>query len=705
MMGLFATLWISIAPAWGAWPDDLAMCLESNDIPCSEQVLDEVNVDGLDDGNMLALVARAYFYAGDYPEAFDTLERALEAGFEDKWEQRALYERTLFATAGWTQAERGRFRIRYRPGVDAVLIDEAGRALQQADRHVSPLLGGPVPGETILEIFPDGNSFIASSSLTRDDVRATGVVALSKWSRLLLTSPRALGRGYDWQDTATHEYIHLVVAYHTTDQAPVWLQEAIAKYLDNRWLDGTDRFQLSVRSQSLLAEALANDELVPFSEMHPSLAKIKVYREDGSIDNQASAERSGLAYAQLSTLMAYCYERAGEDLLLKVLPKVNEGIDPRVALATSAGFTSFDEMQKGWLTWIQQQELIAKRLDVLPTVLDAGTEVDVDPVLSRRKDLARFLRVGDLLFDRGRFRASLIEYDKAQDEDDENSPLLANRLARSYAAMNDLSSAKKLLEESLSDYPGFPLTWKTLGDVHRKQGRSREAVEAYTKAVDLNPYDIDVQLALLELAKERGDVKQISRRDRMVQILRRGGEEQPNPPIHERHGEYELPRSPEAVGAERAMRGDFVGHPAPELDVTSISGEPMTLDSLKGQVVLLDFWATWCGPCRAIMPHLSGLQERYGADGLKVVGITDEDLPLVTQFLRQMEGRGQPISYTIARDETGAKGRYQIRSLPTLFVLDKDGVVQLVHVGAGNMDEVDELVVSLLGIEPTPSAE
>jgi len=690
---------VAMAQPWG---QTLAACLDANDIPCAEAALDGVVATSLSDPGALALMAEARFYMGDYPSALDTFDLAIEAGFSDKWDRHGLYERTLFATAGWTEAHRGRFKIRYRPGVDAVLVDEAARSLLQTDKFVSPLLGGPVPGDTILEVFPDGNSFIAASSLTKDDVRATGVVALSKWSRLLLTSPRALGRGYEWQDTVSHEYIHLVVAHHTLDKAPVWLQEAIAKYLDNRWFDGADGFRLSVRSQGLLASALKADELVPFDEMHPSLAKIKVYRDDGSIDNEASAERSGLAYAQLSTLMAFCFEQAGEQVLLDVLPLVRENQDPRVALASSAGFESFNDLLVAWRGWIEAQDLISRRIEALPTVLDAGTEVDVDPVMSRRKDLARFLRIGDLLYDGGRFRASLVEYDKARDEDDTNSPLLANRLARSHASMNDLSSAQKLLESSLRDYPGFPLTWKTLGDVHRKQSRGAEAKKHYRRAADLNPFDVEVQMALLELAKRQGDTQQISYRDRMVQILRRGGEDQPNPPLHERHGEYELPRSPEAVSAERGLRGDFVGHPAPSLGLSTISGEPATLEALRGQVLILDFWATWCGPCRAIMPHLSELQERHGPDGLRVLGVTDEDLAIVTPFLRRMEVRGKPILYDIALDNSGAKSRYRIQSLPTLFLIDQEGVVQLVHVGAGNMDEVDELVQSLLTEGATP---
>ena len=220
---------------------------------------------------------------------------------------------------------------------NAILVEDALKTLVLAERFISPLLSGAPPGQTILEIFPDGRSFIAASSLTKDAVQTTGTVALSKWSRLLLTSPRALGRGYDWQNTVAHEYIHLVVGHNTDDLAPVWLQEAIAKYLDNRWRDGKDHFKLDIRSQGLLARAISENDLVTFEEMHPSLAMLP------------SADRAGLAYAQLASLMSYCFERGGEEVLLKTLPLVRQGKDPREALAIGAGFSDFSELYESWV--------------------------------------------------------------------------------------------------------------------------------------------------------------------------------------------------------------------------------------------------------------------------------------------------------------------------------------------------------------------
>ncbi|MEZ4240718.1 MAG: hypothetical protein R3F59_32105 [Myxococcota bacterium] len=344
-----ALLQLLLVSASAALPDSVEDCLDALDTDCAEQALAKQGALGPDgapssrDPDWIAAVGETRFYEGRYPEAYDALKAAVDAGWEDKYEDLPLFERTMYATANWVEEQRGRFVVRFRPGVDAMLVDDAFGAIMGSDRYIAPLLGGSPPGVSRVELYPDGRSFIAASSLKAEDVQTTGVVGLAKWSRLLVTSPRALPRGYSWQDTIAHEYIHLIVAHHTGDRAPVWLQEAVAKYLDARWRDGRDRFRLSVRQQGLLAEALRKDDLVSFEEMHPSLAKLP------------TAERAALAYAQLATLMQYCFQQGGEDVLKKVLPRVRQGTDPRVALAEAAGAKDFDALEKAWKAWIAQR--------------------------------------------------------------------------------------------------------------------------------------------------------------------------------------------------------------------------------------------------------------------------------------------------------------------------------------------------------------
>src|SRR5262245_36628196 len=157
------------------------------------------------DPEWLAALGATRFYEGRYPEAYDAMKAAVDAGFADRFDELPLYERTMYATANWVEEIRGKFAVRFRPGIDAMLIDDAFGAIEGSDRYIAPLLGGTPPGIRRIELYPDANTFIAASSLTMDDVHTTGVVGLAKWSRLLITSPRALSRGYTWQDTIAHE--------------------------------------------------------------------------------------------------------------------------------------------------------------------------------------------------------------------------------------------------------------------------------------------------------------------------------------------------------------------------------------------------------------------------------------------------------------------------------------------------------------------
>ncbi|MEM6930708.1 MAG: tetratricopeptide repeat protein, partial [Myxococcota bacterium] len=575
-------VFIGIVTAWAGYPVEVARCLSAIDVACAEAALEARSADTSTDPGVVAALAQTRFQQGRYPEAYDAMARAVELGHADRYEELPLYERTLYATAGWVEESEGRFTVRFRPGIDAMLWRDGLASAAASNQHIAPLLGGAPPGRTYIELYPDARSFIASSSLKKEDVYTTGVVGLAKWGKLLVTSPRALPRGYSWQDTIAHEYIHLVVAHHTDDRAPVWLQEAIAKYLDSRWRDGEDRFRLSVRQQGLVADALERDDLVTFEEMHPSLAKLP------------SAERASLAYAQLASLMQYCFQQGGEDVLLRTLPLVKQGVDPREALAKGTGFEDFPTLEAAFETWLGEQRLAGRRLDELPTVLDGGDDLDLDPVLASRKDLARYVTLGDILREAGRVKASLVEYRKAIPEDQPASPLLSNRIAQAQLEIGEADDARTVLERSLLDYPEFALSHKTLGQIHLKAGRLAMARDALNEAVAIHPFDPETQRFLVEAYTGLGDTANAQKHETALRIRARGGDDVARDAIHEREGEYELPSYGDANKPEQLqkVRDDFVGRKAPGFAVEGLDGEYQTLQQFEGNVLVVDFWAT-----------------------------------------------------------------------------------------------------------------
>lgn len=134
-----------------------------------------------------------------------------------------------------------------------------------------------------------------------------------------------------------------------------------------------------------------------------------------------------------------------------------------------------------------------------------------------------------------------------------------------------------------------------------------------------------------------------------------------------------------------------LGHPAVKLDgLTWIKGEPVVFQT--GKVYVVEFWATWCGPCKATIPHLTEVQKKYKDQGLTVIGISNEakSLDKVKAFVAE---QGDNMDYTVAVDTTGTveagyMRAYEQRGIPTAFIVDGHGKVVWYGHPLADMDEV-----------------
>ena len=141
----------------------------------------------------------------------------------------------------------------------------------------------------------------------------------------------------------------------------------------------------------------------------------------------------------------------------------------------------------------------------------------------------------------------------------------------------------------------------------------------------------------------------------------------------------------------------FVKNPytAPALKIKDLDGKPISLEDDKGKVVLLNFWATWCGPCREEIPDLIQLQKKY-KDQLAIIALaTDEDEPAEVKKFAQKAG----INYRIGMATDSLRGEYGgIPALPTSFVIDAQGRVVQKHIGLNDPKVYDLEVRALLGL-------
>jgi len=136
------------------------------------------------------------------------------------------------------------------------------------------------------------------------------------------------------------------------------------------------------------------------------------------------------------------------------------------------------------------------------------------------------------------------------------------------------------------------------------------------------------------------------------------------------------------------------GEPAPDFSLAARKGRPASLSAYAGRVVLIDFWATWCEPCRLSFPQYQSLARRHGSD-VVVLGISEDDEDDVIDRFIEETGAHFPVAWD--GDKSLAQ-RYRIKSMPTLFIIDKNGLVRFVHQGfrPGDEDQIDNAIRSLM---------
>ncbi len=467
-----------------------------------------------------ALRARLSFEEGDYAKAVALFDK-----LGDGSQLAEVARAALAITRGYDVRKSEHFSIHFPPGKDALLAPYALDTLERERAALGRILGHVPPEVVRVEILNDAEALSKVSTLSIEAIKTTGTIAICKFSRLMVTSPKALVRGYEWLDTLAHEYVHLVLSQQSRNRVPIWIHEGIAKYLESAWRSAPGD-SLAPSSAWQLSRATQQNRLIPFERMHPSIALLP------------SQEEASLAYAEAYSAIEYLFqsgldakargdmkatEANGKARLASLLSALARGEGPERAMGAAVGGT-FEQFERGWRAHLTRRPIPKEAIPFGPEKL-LFTEDEARSKAKRRagerevgQDLRfgdfleiedpkarRFAHLGELLRQRGRNGAAAEEYSKAFALVGSRSPTLSNRYAQALTAQQRGGEAKSVLEASRVPYPSYPRTNQALGDLYLAEGRLDDAERAFLAVIAVDPFDPLPHAALAAIYKKRGD--------------------------------------------------------------------------------------------------------------------------------------------------------------------------------------------------------
>lgn len=461
------------------------------------------------------LRAELAFLQGDYEASLRILDDLDEGRAQVVDDLRDLVSSTHATTRGFEryETEEGNFELYYPPGKEELLVELAGDALERAYSELGRQFGYRPDEPVRVEILSDPSDLARVSTLTREAIETTGTIALCKYGRLMVVTPRATVFGYPWLDTLVHEYVHYVVNRVSHNNVPIWLHEGLARFEQDRWRAEPD-LRLSGVDEHLLAEALDRDALIPFDDMHPSMAKLP------------SQEAAALAFAEVYTMVSYLHEEMGYEGIRRVLDAQRDGMGAKDAVA-SALDASWPEVERGWRRYLAGLDLDARaalrgraRADRIRFRRggpeggegdDSAENVGLGEVDS--EEARKHTRLGGILRAHGRTEAAAAQYEKALEIVGRDEPYVAGRLSHAYLELERYDEAIELAEPLAGADKNDPTPARALGVAYLAQGEIEAARESFEAAVRVSPFDPDVRCGLADVYEAADDARADRERD------------------------------------------------------------------------------------------------------------------------------------------------------------------------------------------------
>ncbi len=467
--------------------------------------LEELRAQGVPDSVLAPALARVKFYEGAYDEALALVQGSGDQDLEERIKAAAE------ATRGMKEipTSDGHWKIRVLPGPDEILVPHLMELLPRVRRVHGEAFQVFPETPIVLEVYDSTRTLAKATGLTADQIENSGTIAICKFDRIMITSPRGTVRGYPWMTTVSHEYVHLVINHRATQRVPIWFHEGLARYNESRWQEGEPHQVNGPDTMALLLGAAARGQLITLDEMSPSMALLPTQRH------------TELAFAEVLSLTTMLYDEVGQTGINRALDLIDEGRAPnaRRAIEQVLG-TPFQRFEAKWRASLRRRARSRENIPYVNRIRFRKDQrdpflVDLDEVERKARD---FGYLGQLLRGQGRPEAALVEFRKAAAVSERRSPVIQNWIAETYLAMGNPREALAALEGIRERHRYYEPTLVNEGLALLGLGRSEEAAERFEAALRINPFDPRIHVNLAKLYRELDDPR-AAREEEAVRLL------------------------------------------------------------------------------------------------------------------------------------------------------------------------------------------
>jgi tetratricopeptide (TPR) repeat protein len=444
------------------------------------------------DPPLLELASQIAFHRGDYQESLKLMKLAMEvAGENDTRRGYALLtEETIGVLTPFKRYETPHFVILFDEKQDGILMDYLADTLERTCQVMAQQYGFQPKGKVRIELFPDAKAFYLASTLSVRDIEVTGAVGLTKFNKLQLLSPKALVHGYRWLDAISHEYMHYLIVKLTSNKAPIWFHEGLAKYEETRWRNGPS--YLSGLYQTLLARALTEGKLISFDRMEPSLIRLE------------TPEEVQLAYAQAASAIEFIITQARHERFRQIMKgmarSTTKGAGEALREVLGLEFSEFEGKWRGYLVSKELKEVDGVVLQRYKVKEGRADEERLDMEEVKSLVARNRTHLGDRLKERGRISAAVLEYRRAMAETRQSVPIM-NRLSSALIDLGRDKEALDILERVKEISPDHPTPYKQMGQIYLKLKDFKKAREAFENSIQINPFDPEVHVGMAKVCE------------------------------------------------------------------------------------------------------------------------------------------------------------------------------------------------------------